>query len=136
MIVHAVQLAGIGMIALAVGSLAIPVLLGWKAELTQLRPLTRQIFWTYAGYIASAHLLFGVGATFGGRHLVAGGPLPAAVCAFIALWWSARVILQFLAFDRTEAARVPHGRLLESLLVTAFLYFAAVFIIATVANLT
>ena len=81
-------------------------------------------------------MLFGLGATFGAGQLLAKGPLPAAVCAFIALWWTARVALQFASFDRSEAARVPHGRLLEALLILAFVYFATVFTIATVYNLT
>src|SRR5262245_3841914 len=47
--------AGLGQLALAAASLAIPVILGWREETARMQPLTRQIFWTYAGYIWSFH---------------------------------------------------------------------------------
>src|SRR5690349_14911641 len=39
-----VVLAGIGQLALAVASLVLPRVLGWRAETAKLRPLTRQVF--------------------------------------------------------------------------------------------
>ena len=42
--------AGVGQLALVAASLAIPRALRWPEDLARLRPLTRQVFWTYAGY--------------------------------------------------------------------------------------
>ena len=47
----AIRLAGAAQLALALASLAIPSVLGWREETRKLRPLTRQVFWTYAAYI-------------------------------------------------------------------------------------
>ena len=41
-----IKLAGLAQIALAIGSLVIPQILGWKSELPKVRPLIKQIFWT------------------------------------------------------------------------------------------
>jgi hypothetical protein len=42
---------GVAQLILIVASLAIPRVLNWQVELAKLRPLTRQVFWTYAAYI-------------------------------------------------------------------------------------
>ena len=55
-----VLLAAIGQLVLIVASLAIPRVLGWRAETAKLRPLTRQVFWTYAAYIWATNLSFGL----------------------------------------------------------------------------
>lgn len=36
--------AGLGQLALAAGSLALPRVLGWRTETAKLRPLTRHVF--------------------------------------------------------------------------------------------
>jgi hypothetical protein len=80
-----VWIAGLGQIVLVCASLAIPRVLGWREELQALRPLTRQVFWTYAGYILCLNLSFGLLSTLAPRLLVDGSPLAAAVSGFIAL---------------------------------------------------
>ena len=47
-------IAGIGQVVLALGSVAIPRVLKWKEEVVKLRPLIRQLFWTYASFILMA----------------------------------------------------------------------------------
>ena len=50
--------AGVGQLVLVAASLAIPRALRWPEDLAKLRPLTRQVFWTYAGYIWATNLAF------------------------------------------------------------------------------
>ena len=52
--------AGVGQLILCSASLAIPRVLRWPEDLARLRPLTRQVFWTYAGYIWATNLSFGL----------------------------------------------------------------------------
>jgi hypothetical protein len=116
-----VVLAGAGQLALAAGSLAIPRVLGWRAETAKLRPLTRQVFWTYAAYILGSHVAFGLLSTLSPGALLDGSVLARAVSGFIAAWWGARLALQFACFDR--GARPP-GRIYgvaEAALVALFL---------------
>ncbi len=108
-----VVLAGVGQLVLVVASLAIPRMLGWKEDVRRLRPLTRQVFWTYAGYIWATNLSFGLLSTFGASFLLDGSPLAGAVAGYITAYWAARVAIQFFYFDRSDAslAEAPGARL-------------------------
>ena len=122
-----VVLAGVGQLALAAGSLAIPRILGWKEDTQKLKPLTRQVFWTYAGYIWTTNVCFGLVSTLGAGYLLDGSPLAAAVCLYIAIYWGARLIIQYTYFDRSGA---PQGRLIklgEVALVSLFAYLLLVY---------
>ena len=130
-----VFLAGVGQIVLALASLAIPRVLGFAAETAKLRPLLRQMFWTYAGYILCTNLSFGLLSAFAPGWLLDGSPLAAAVTGFIAVYWGARVVIQFTWFDRSDAPPGAHVRLAEAGLVALFVYLVLVYGLAFAANL-
>ena len=67
-----VILAGLAQIAVALGSLLIPRQLGWKEQTAKLDGLTRQVFWTYAGYILGTNVFFGVLSVFAAPWLTDG----------------------------------------------------------------
>ena len=115
-----ILLAGCAQIAIALASLAIPRILNWREDLAQLRPLTRQVFWTYAAYIWSINVAFGLLSIFAADSLLDRSTLARAVCAFIALYWGARLAIQLFWFDRSGAPQGKHVRLAEILLTTAF----------------
>lgn len=120
-------LAGVGQLALAGASLAIPRVLRWREETAKLRPLTGQVFWTYAAYIWAANVSFGLLSALTPEWLLVDVPLARAVAAYIALYWGARVVIQFAYFDRSDA---PQGRLVtlaEVALVALFVYLALVY---------
>ncbi len=119
--------AGIGQIALVLGSLAIPKILKWKDELRKVQPLVRQIFWTYAGYILVTNFSFGLISVFATKQLIDGSVLASAITGFITLYWFSRVAIQFFYFDRNS---FPPGRFLligEILLVTLFVFLTLVY---------
>lgn len=128
----AVFLAGLTQIAIAASSLAIPRLLHWREETAGLVPLTRQVFWTYAGYIFATNLAFGVLSTVAPAILLDGSALAAAVAGFIALYWLGRVAVQFTIYDR--AASRPLFVIAELLYVLAFLYLGIVYSVAAAFN--
>lgn len=132
---HFILLAGVGQLILILASLAIPRVLGWREDVARLRPLTRQVFWTYAGYIWTTNLCFGLLSTLAPHWLLDRSPLAACVTAFIALYWGARVVLQFTYFDRSG---VPHGRLArlaEAGLVGLFITLTVIYGTAAFLNL-
>jgi hypothetical protein len=130
-----VFLAGVGQIVLALASLAIPRVLRFREETAKLRPLLREMFWTYAGYILGMNLSFGLLSALMPASLLDGSPLAAAVTGFITVYWAARLIIQFVYFDRSDAPAGAHVRLAEAGLVTLFVYLAAVYGSALAANL-
>lgn len=129
-----ILLAAIGQLVLIVASLAIPWVLGWRTETAKLRPLTRQVFWTYAAYIWATNLSFGL-VSLHPAWLLDGSPLAAGVTGFISVYWIGRVGIQFFYFDRSDAPPGRLVRLAEVGLVALFVYLAAVYSTATLFNL-
>jgi len=123
----AIRIAGIGMLSLYFANRAAPKLLGWAEQLAAVRPLTRQIFWTYAAYISSTNSLMGLLCLFGPSWLLDGSGLAIAVSSYIFVYWAARILVQFTYYDRTD---VPKGALTtygEVYLVGSFAYWTGLF---------
>lgn len=129
-----ILVAGIGQIALIIASLAIPRVLEWREETAKLRPLTRQVFWTYAIYIWCTNLAFGV-VSLRPDWLLDDQPLAACVTGFIAAYWTGRVLIQFFYFDRSDAPQGRHVKLAEIVLIALFSYLSLVYALATLVNL-
>jgi hypothetical protein len=119
--------AGLGQLALAAASPAIPIVLRWPEDLARLRPLTRQVFWTYAAYIWATNLAIGLASACAPRWLTRPDPLAGAVCGYVAIYWGARLIIQFACFDRSDAPRGTRFALAEAALVGLFLFLALVY---------
>jgi hypothetical protein len=122
-----VRLAGAAQLLLVLASLAIPRVLGWRAETAKLRPLTAQVFWTYAAYIWVFNLSFAVVSAAAPAWLLDGSPLARAACAFIATYWGARLAIQFFYFDRGELGARGATRIAEAALVGLFIALTAIY---------
>lgn len=119
--------AGVGQLCLVVLSTMIPLALEWKKDVAQLRPLTRQVFWTYAAYIWSTNLFFGIVSVVMPADLVGGSPVATALSGFIAIYWGARVVIQFAYFDRSDAPKGMHFVIAEWLLVGLFIALTGIY---------
>ncbi|MGD1977754.1 MAG: hypothetical protein PVJ98_00025 [Akkermansiaceae bacterium] len=123
--------AGFGFTMLVIASFWIPGILGWKEKLQALTPLMRELFWTYAAYIFASHIFFAV-LTLGFQEwLLSGTGAAGAMSAFICLWWTVRVYLQFFGFDLTEVEDRPANRVAKHLLTLLFVYLMIFFGILT-----
>jgi hypothetical protein len=120
-------LAGAGQLALAAASLAIPRVLRWREDTARLRSLTRQVFWTYAAYIWGTNVAMGLLSVVAPEALLGGSTLARAICGYIAVYWTARLLVQFFYFDRTQAPPGLAPRLAEVALVGLFLYLGALY---------
>jgi len=126
--------AGLAHIALSLGSLAIPRILRFREGLSSLRPLLREMFWTYSGYILATNVFFGIVSILAPEEIVSGTFLARAICIFILAYWFGRILIQFFWFDRAD---MPIGRgplLGEIALVSLFLFFVFVYGLATLRN--
>lgn len=124
--------AGVSQLGIAVGSLAIPSVLGWREDTARLRPLTRQVFWTYAGYIWCINVCLGSVSALEPQWLLESSGLARAVTVFIALYWSARVVIQFTYYDTSDAPSGVPVRVGEYALDCVFVGLAAVYIALSV----
>lgn len=120
-------LAGAGQIVLVLASLAIPFVLSWREDLARVKPLTRQVFWTYAGYIWVTNLCFGLVSVLAPHVLLDGSTLARIVCGYIAAYWGARLAIQFFYFDR-----IPGQKLAEAALTLLFVSLTGVYAAAAV----
>jgi hypothetical protein len=102
----AIVAAGAAQITIGLASLAIPKILRWGDELSRVGALTRQVFWVYAGYILMSNVAFGAVSILASAELLDGSILAAGVTGFIALWWIARLGIQFFYFDKSQ---MPSG---------------------------
>lgn len=128
--------AGIGQLLLVAASVPlIPRLLHWPEELAKLRPLTRQVVTVYAYYIAGTNLSFGLVSTLAPEWLLDGSGLASGVCGFIALYWGARLVIQFLYYDRRDAPSGLLFRLAEVALVALFLSLTGIYGAAALQNI-
>jgi hypothetical protein len=124
---NALILAGIAQLGIAFSSLLIPRFLGWREETARLKPLTRQVFWTYASYILGFHIAFGLLSLLAPSSLLDGSLLARAVSGFIAVYWLVRLTLQFVVFDRSVAVGRPLFRFAEAAYVGTFAYLVLVY---------
>jgi hypothetical protein len=129
-----ILLAGVGHVALCLGSLLIPKMLQWKQHLNTLQPLLRQMFWTYAAYILVINFCFGIVSLAGTDELLNGSFLARCITGFISLYWLTRIGIQFFYFDRTHAPKGGIYTLGEIALVLLFFFFTIVYLLAFLYN--
>ncbi len=125
---------GIGHIILTLGSLIIPRVLNWKKGLAHLQPLLRQMFWTYAGYILVINFSFGLVSILGAGDLLNQSFLAKSLTLFIALYWLARIVIQFFYFDKTDAPKGLFFTIGEIGLISLFVLFTLVYFAAFLYN--
>jgi len=82
-----------------VASALTPRVLDWRANLATLHPFLRQLFWVYGSFIVLVIASFGALTLFHADELASGASFPRAVCAIIAIFWLARLAVQFFVFN-------------------------------------
>jgi hypothetical protein len=85
---------GAAQLAILIASAIVPFRLNWKTELGSLSRLHRQMYWVYGGYIVMSIIVFGLLSLFNARELAGRSGLARGVCAYIAVFWGVRLVLQ------------------------------------------
>jgi hypothetical protein len=120
------QLAGFGQLLLAAASLAIPQVLGWKEKLRPLDPFLRRLFWVYGAYIWGTNIALGISSLVLAHYLARPHPLAVALNLYAAVYWGARIAIQFTVFQKDK----PQGKHLwlpELALTLLFLYLTGLY---------
>jgi hypothetical protein len=90
----AFQLAGAAHLISLTAMIVAPLRLGWKEELARLPRLLRQMCNVYSLYTGGTIVACGMVSLVCAGELSTGSPLARAVCGYIALFWSVRLVLQ------------------------------------------
>jgi hypothetical protein len=93
------QLAGLLQLSILIASASVPRALNWRANLAQLHPFLRRLFWVYGSFIVYVIIVFAVLTLLHANAMAAGEPLARSLCFVIAIFWAARLIVQFAVFD-------------------------------------
>jgi hypothetical protein len=93
--------AGIGQLGVLIASALVPIRLNWREELGCLKPLHRQMYWTYGGYVVLSIVAFGLISLTNAHELASGSRLARAFCLYVAVFWGIRLALQTV-FDVKE----------------------------------
>lgn len=124
--------SGILHIGTFLASAAVPQVLDWKGELRKLDGLSRQLIWVHGLFIVLTIIGFGALTILFPVDLASGSHLARAVCAFIALFWSARLFIQLFVFDAKPFLKSTflklgyHGLTLVFIYQTVVLSWAAI----------
>lgn len=86
--------AGGAQLCVLIASALVPLRLNWKAELSGISRLHRQMYWVYGGYVVLSIVAFGVLTLFNARELAQRSGLARGVCGYIAVFWGIRLVLQ------------------------------------------
>ncbi len=118
---------GICHFGILIASALVPGVLDWKGELSKLAPLCRHVVWTHGAFIVLVIIAFGALTLGNVGRLAAGTPLARWVCGFIAVFWLARVSLQFFLFDARPFLRTAWLKAGYHGLTVVFLYLGCVY---------
>jgi hypothetical protein len=121
-----VFIAGLTQLGIALSSLLLPRILGWREQVARLEPLTRHVFWTYACYILGTNLFFAGISLLAPSLLTDGTPLARLLSAFITIYWGARVLIQLFAYGAAKPAGWFYW-LADKAFLIAFAFCAAVY---------
>ncbi len=97
-----IRLGGCAHFCILIASAMVPRVLDWRTHLAPLHPFLRRLFWVYGVFIVMTIVGMGGVSVLCTRELVAGSALGRGVCGFIAVFWLARLAVQFFVFDARE----------------------------------
>jgi hypothetical protein len=121
------RLGGVMHFGILIASALVPQVLDWRSELRKLHTLTRQLVWVHGVFIVLTIVALGAIATINAPLLALGGLLARCVCGFVAIFWLARLSLQFALFDPKPFLTKPILKVGYHGLTLVFAYLALTF---------
>ena len=118
----ALWLAGIGHFCILFASFQVPSRLGWKEDLAQLTPFNRKLMWVYGGTTLLTIIAFGILTLLLHHEFLIGDRAAVALAAFIAVFWTLRILVDFIYFEHSdwpEGVQFVVGHFLLTTLFTA-----------------
>lgn len=98
----ALWLAGVGHFCVLGASVQVPARLNWKEDLPKLSVFNRKLMHVYSGYTVYTILSFGVLTLLLHRELLHGERAARALAVFIAIYWTARIGVDFLYYEHKD----------------------------------
>ena len=95
-------LAGAAHFVILFASFQVPYRLNWKKDLQQLMPFNRKLLWVQSGFTLLTIIAFGTLTLVLHRELLRGDPAALGLACFIGLYWTTRILVDFLYFSHAD----------------------------------
>ncbi len=121
----ALWLAALGHFCVLGASFQVPRRLGWKEDLPKLTPFNRKLMYVYGGFTVLTIMAFGVLTFLLHDEMLHGERAATALAVFIAVYWTARIGVDFLYYEHKDW---PVGRqfVVGHILLTALFFALAI----------
>ena len=93
------QFAAALQLLILIASALTPRVLDWRTNLAALHPFLRKLFWVYGAFIVMVIIAFATLTFLHADAMAAQEPVARSLCVFIAIFWAARLVVQFAIFD-------------------------------------
>lgn len=121
------EVAGVMHLGLLSAGAMMPRAVNLRGHIAGLPPFIQRLFWVYYAFIGLCLISFGlITVTFAGT-LAAGGGLARAVCAFLAVFWTVRLIAATFIFDMRPYLTNPFRRLGYHAMNVVFIYLPIIY---------
>jgi FtsH-binding integral membrane protein len=95
----ALEIAGVMHLGLICAGALMPGVVGLRSHLVALPPFIRRLFWVYYSFIGLCLVSFGTITLLLAPALAAGGNLARALCIFLTVFWTLRLVAATFIFD-------------------------------------
>jgi len=120
----ALWLAGIGHFCVLGASFQVPTQLKWKEDLAKLTPFNRKLMWVHGAFAVLTIVAFGLLTLGLHSRLLRGDPAAVALSCFIAVYWTARIAVDFLYYSHEDWPKGPYFRIGHFMLTSLFVALA------------
>ena len=108
----------------------------WYNDVKKLKPLNQEIAKTYGRYIQGLNFAFGLIAIILAQDLKNHTGLAVALTGLIAAYWTGKVVTQFAYYPMYQIPKKITFKVGEILMNTLFIYFALIFLLLFIDNIT
>ena len=123
----ALWLAGIGHFCVLGASFQVPARLDWKHDLPRLTPFNRKLMYVYGGFTVLTIAAFGILTLLLHREMLRGERAATALAGFIAVYWTARIGVDFLYYEHKDWPKGPQFVAGHALLTALFFALAVTY---------
>lgn len=126
------QIAGLLHLGLLCAGVLMPRAVNLRANIAVLPPFIRRLFWVYYTFIGLCLVSFGIITVAFAPILAAGSGLARAICLFLAVFWTIRLIAATFVFDVRPYLTNTFWKLGYHATNIVFIYLPVVYVLAAV----
>ena len=117
-------LSGAGHFLILVASFQVPTRLKWKEDLQSLTPFNRKLLWVQSSFTVLTIIAFGTLTLALHNEMLRGDRAAVGLLWFIGIYWTARILVDFLYFSHDDWPKGKGFVVGHALLTSLFIFLA------------